>query len=113
MFVRCSSSAPSRRVKRTATLDVLAWLDLVPILIALASVLTSLRLVDEIVRVAVALVDEIVRVAVAVEGPSEMTVSRSRAIACDAACRRRLRRVRCALCRSPIPTRPCCSPATS
>lgn len=46
----------------TRTLDVLAWLDLVPILIAVASVLTSSRLVDEIVRVAVA-----------VDGPSEVT----------------------------------------
>jgi uncharacterized protein len=35
-------------------LAVLAWLDLVPIGVALASVLTSSRLVDEIVRVAVA-----------------------------------------------------------
>lgn len=36
------------------TLDVLAWLDLVPVAIAAVSVLTSSRLVDEIVRVVVA-----------------------------------------------------------
>ena len=44
------------------TLDALAWLDLVPIGIAIASVLTSSRLVDEIVRVAVAQ-----------DGPSEVS----------------------------------------
>jgi predicted MPP superfamily phosphohydrolase len=38
----------------TRTLDVLAWADLVPIGIAVASVLTSSRLVEEVVRVAVA-----------------------------------------------------------
>lgn len=38
----------------TRTLDVLAWLDLVPVGIAAASVLTSSRLVEEVVRVAVA-----------------------------------------------------------
>lgn len=44
------------------TLDVLAWLDLVPVAVAAASVLTSSRLVDEVVRVAVA-----------EDGPSEVT----------------------------------------
>jgi hypothetical protein len=43
-------------------LDVLAWLDLVPVAVAAASVLTSSRLVDEVVRVAVA-----------EDGPSEVT----------------------------------------
>jgi len=46
----------------TRTLDVLAWLDLVPIGIAAVSVLTSSRLVDEVVRVVVA-----------DDGPSEVT----------------------------------------
>jgi uncharacterized protein len=46
----------------TRTLDVLAWLDLVPVGIAAASVLTSSRLVDEIVRVVVA-----------EDGPEEVT----------------------------------------
>lgn len=44
------------------TLDVLAWLDLVPIGVAIASVLTSSRLVEEIVRVTVA-----------DDGPSQVT----------------------------------------
>lgn len=43
-------------------LDALAWLDLVPVAVAAVSVLTSSRLVDEIVRVAVA-----------EDGPSEVT----------------------------------------
>jgi predicted MPP superfamily phosphohydrolase len=43
-------------------LGVLAWLDLVPIVIAAVSVLTSTRLVDEVVRVALA-----------EDGPSEVT----------------------------------------
>ena len=43
-------------------LDVLAWLDLVPIAIAAVSVLTSSRLVDEVVRVVLA-----------EDGPSEVT----------------------------------------